>query len=122
MANVSETGYGGRPYPSTVAPAAKIIVGLFQQKDVVTFKDMQKATGRKWVRGYLSGARDMRPNIVPVKEGRKLLGFTMQRGRRPAATIIKTAAQTSNVVDIENFRVPKGFKLVPVKRGRPAKD
>jgi len=112
MAKQTQSMYAGRIGPTTVVPNANIILGLFKKKNLVTFEDMQEATGRSWVRRFFHEAQTRRPNIVPVKEGRKLLGFTMQHGRRPV---------NDNAQSVDKIKVPKGYKLVAITRGRPRK-
>ena len=52
------------------------ILALLQEKNVVSFKDMQKTTGKKWVRGFLSAVAAQHP-VVAVKDGRSVIGYRL---------------------------------------------
>jgi hypothetical protein len=68
--------YGNRMGPGSWDTFAPKILSLLQEKNVVSFKDMQKATGKKWVRGFLSAVNAQHP-VVPVKDGRAVIGYRL---------------------------------------------
>jgi hypothetical protein len=103
--------YSGRAFPKTTADNVEAILGAMKRKKVVSLKEMQEATGKKWVRRSLAAVK-MTHNIVPVREGRKLLGFSLQRG---------SGTLGSRSIPKSRFAVrgsSKTAKIVPLKDAR----
>ncbi len=71
------TTYGNRTTPLTVETFAPVLSNLFESKNVVSLADMRKATGRKWVHGYLA-ALNVARKIVAVRSGRKIVGYRFE--------------------------------------------
>jgi hypothetical protein len=103
--------YSGRAFPKTTADNVEAILGAMKRKKVVSLEDMQAATGKKWVRRSLAAVK-MTHKVVPVREGRKLLGFSLQRG---------SGTLTARAVPKSRFAIrgaAKSAKMVPLKDAR----
>jgi len=70
--------YGNRPAPMTSYAAAEVLKALFSKKTLVSLDDMRKATGRKWVRGYLNTLRTTDEQVVAVRSGRSVIGYRLE--------------------------------------------
>ena len=89
---MAKFSYGGRPSPETTLENMEKIKGIFAKKELVTFKDMQKATKHKWVRGFFNALKVTRP-VEAVRKGRKIIGYrfkTKKRGRPANDNTVKT--------------------------------
>ena len=78
MSRTKKYVYGNKVSPKTVIPNMEKIRNLFAKKEIVSFKDMQKATKRIWVRGYFDALKKtVDGDIVAIRKGRKLKGFAL---------------------------------------------
>lgn len=74
----SKYSYGQRPSPLTTEDNMQKIKELFDKRspqgETVSFKDMQKATKHKWVRGFFNALK-MNRKVEAVRKGRKIIGY-----------------------------------------------
>ncbi len=86
MANNKRTfEYGQRPSPTTTYANMQKIKRLFEKKKLVTFEDMQKTTGKKWVRGFFNALKMVR-KVEPVRDGREIIGYRFKTKHRARPT------------------------------------
>ncbi len=100
--------YGSRMAPATTDEQVPKLAKLFNSKGIVSMKDMQRETGKKWVRGFLNAFAKTVAPIVPVKNGRVVLGYRLES---------KPLEMSKNGT---SFRGPDG-RFVPVAAAKPKK-
>ena len=69
------TVYGNRNGPGTWDVFAPIVASLLRNNPVVTVADMQAATERKWILGFLKSVHKTIAPVRSVRVGRKTIGY-----------------------------------------------
>ena len=70
--------YGNRTAPRTTINQVEVLKELFTRKTVVTENDIHKATGKKWIRGFMHALSVTVEKVVPVKDGRRVIGYRFE--------------------------------------------
>jgi hypothetical protein len=98
------TVYGNRNGPGTWDKFAPIVASLLRANPVVTVADMQAATERKWILGFLKSVHKTIAPVTAVRVGRKTIGY------RFVATEFDVASSVAPLVSVKSkaVRGPNG--------------